>query len=42
MRYGNTVQLGPVTNGSAENEAFFQHTPWGTIDMGTVNEDVIK
>jgi hypothetical protein len=26
-----------VTGGSKENEEFFRYSPWGKIDMGTVN-----
>ncbi len=39
---GGSVKLTPVTAGSAENESFFQHTPYGSIEMGTVNEEALK
>ncbi len=31
------VELEPVTGGSAENESFFDYTPWGKLEMGIVN-----
>ncbi len=31
------VELEPVTGGSAENDAFFNYTPWGKLEMGVVN-----
>lgn len=33
-----TIQLSPVTGGSEENKAFFEASPSGSIDLGTVNE----
>ena len=35
---GGTVKLAPVMSGSAENESFFKWTPWGAIEIGTINE----
>jgi hypothetical protein len=37
-----TVHLTPVTSGSDENKAFFDATPGGKIELGTVNEEVLK
>lgn len=34
---GTTITLTPVTSGSEENEKFFKYTPWGKIEMGTIN-----
>ena len=31
------VELEPVTGGNAENESFFDYTPWGKLEMGIVN-----
>lgn len=31
------IKLQPVTSGSPENAEFFKWTPYGSIDMGTVN-----
>ena len=31
------VKLQPVTGGSPENAAFFKWTPYGSIDMWTIN-----
>jgi hypothetical protein len=33
-----TVILRPVTSGSAENQQFYQWTPSGQIEFGTINE----
>lgn len=33
------IKLAPVTSGSAENEQFFKYTPYGSIDIGTVNAE---
>lgn len=32
----------PVTSGSPENERFFKWTPWGKLEMGTVNVGAAK
>ena len=37
-----TVRLAPVSGNSEENKQFFRWTPSGTIDLGTVNPDVVK
>lgn len=34
---GARIILSPVTSGSKENEEFFKWTPWGTIEIGTIN-----
>ena len=36
---GSTVKLVPVTNGSKENEQFFSYTPFGAIEIATVNKE---
>ncbi len=38
---GGTVKLTPVMSGSPENESFFKFTPWGSIEIGTINEAAI-
>jgi len=37
---GTKISLTPVTNGSEENESFFSYTPYGSIEIGTVNPNV--
>lgn len=32
-----SIKLQPVTSGSPENTKFFKYTPYGSIEMGTVN-----
>lgn len=39
---GGKVLLSPVTSGSKENEEFFKWTPYGRIEMGTINPEAIK
>lgn len=39
---GGKVTLAPVIDGSEENKKFFMYTPYGKIEMGTINEDAIK
>ena len=39
---GGKVTLSPVIDGSEENKKFFMYTPYGKIEMGTINEDAIK
>ena len=39
--YGGSVELAPVYAGSEENEKFFSLTPFGKIEMGTINKDAI-
>lgn len=34
-----TLTFYPVTSGSDENKAFWQYTPSGKIELGTVNPD---
>jgi len=36
------VKFQPVTGGSPENETFFKWTPYGQIEIGTINEEVLK
>lgn len=36
-----TVKMSPVTSGSDENKEFYQYTPSGNIDLGTVNPSVV-
>jgi len=36
-----TVRLQPVTSGSAENERFYEATPGGSIELSTVNHEVL-
>lgn len=37
---GSSVKLEPVVAGSPENEDFFKWTPYGLIEIGTVNPNV--
>ena len=37
-----TVRLSPVTSGSEENKKFYEATPGGVIELGTVNEEALK
>ena len=37
---GKSVKLQPVAGGSEENESFFKWTPYGSIEIGTINENV--
>jgi hypothetical protein len=32
------LEFSPVIDGSEENKQFFQYTPWGRINLGTLNE----
>jgi len=36
---GYRLKFGVVTGGSDENDKFFKYTPYGSIEMGTVNKD---
>lgn len=36
-----TVKLSPVTSGSDENKEFYHYTPSGSIDLGTINPQVV-
>jgi hypothetical protein len=35
---GYTIEMQPVTGGSPENDSFFKYTPFGKLEMGTVNK----
>lgn len=37
-----TIKLTPVTSGSGENKSFYEATPSGSIELGTVNEAAAK
>ena len=39
---GYTLIFEPVTSGSAENDSFYKWTPWGKLEMGTVNAEAAK
>lgn len=39
---GFTLVFEPVTTGSPENESFYRWTPWGKLEMGTVNAEAAK
>jgi hypothetical protein len=39
---GFSLTFEPVTSGSAENDQFFKYTPWGKVELGTVNPDAAK
>jgi hypothetical protein len=36
-----TVKLQPVTGDSPENKAFYEATPCGAIELGTINRDAL-
>lgn len=36
---GNSIKLQPVTIGSIENEEFFKWTPFGSCEIGTINDN---
>lgn len=36
---GFSLSFEPVTSGSPENDKFFRYTPWGKIEIGTVNAE---
>ncbi|NTG73286.1 hypothetical protein G6M02_08085 [Agrobacterium rhizogenes] len=36
---GFSLNFEPVTSGSAENDRFFKFTPWGKLEIGTINAD---
>lgn len=38
-RNGHSIKLVPVTHGSAENESFFKWTPYGSLEIGTINDE---
>ena len=35
---GFVIELQPVTSGSPENEQYFKYTPYGKIEVGTINK----
>lgn len=39
---GEKIKLTPVISGSPENESFFKWTPFGQIEIGTVNPEAAK
>lgn len=39
---GGLVVLSPVTATNEENEKFFEMTPYGKLEMGTINEEALK
>ena len=36
---GFKINMQPVVSGSKENEEFFTFTPYGSMEIGTVNHD---
>lgn len=36
------IKLFPVTHGSEENELFYRYTPYGSIELGLLNEETGK
>jgi len=36
---GQRIKLNVVTSGSEENKEFFKWTPYGQLEMGTVNDE---
>lgn len=36
---GGTIKMIPIVSGSPENESFFKYTPWGAIEIGTINRE---
>lgn len=40
--YGGRIKLSPVVSGSEENEKFFKYTPYGQMEIGTINQEVIQ
>jgi hypothetical protein len=36
------IKLAPVTQGSDENKEFYHYTPSGSIDLGTINPNVVN
>lgn len=39
---GFKIEMVPVTSGSPENDSFFKWTPYGKLEIGTINEDSAK
>ena len=38
---GKVVRMTPVTAGSSENELFFKYTPFGNLELGYINTNII-
>lgn len=36
---GYSLAFEPVTAGSPENDQFFKWTPWGKVEIGTINPE---
>ena len=36
---GQSIKMVPVTHGSPENEKFFKYTPYGNMEIGTINDE---
>jgi len=41
MEYGNKAKFLVVTNDNLENASFFKMTPYGSIEMGTLNPNIV-
>jgi hypothetical protein len=39
---GFSLSFEPVTTGSKENDEFFKWTPWGKVEIGTINPEAAK
>lgn len=39
---GYHVKMEPVVYGSPENEEFFRYTPFGVLEIGTINDEAAK
>lgn len=37
---GQKITLEPVMSGSKENDEFFKYTPFGKLEIGTVNKNI--
>lgn len=38
-RDGHRLKFNAVTSGNSEAEKFFKYTPYGSLEMGTINDD---
>lgn len=38
----NTIKLSPVTANNPENQKFYEATPSGQIEIGTINDEAAK
>jgi len=38
---GGVINLEPVVHGSVENDLFFKWTPYGKLEIGTVNKEAL-